>query len=208
MFVTTRSAPKTWGQTVAWVGMTILSVGIAIFSYRYLFAAGPMPPVIASNSRFGPWIVIHAAGAATALLVGPVQFLSALRQNKPFLHRILGRIYVAGCLIGGVSALVLATGVSTGPVTGIGFGTLGVAWLLTTGVALRAVLSGRIASHRRWMVRSFALTLAAVTLRIYLPLSDVLGIGFAASYPVIAWLCWVPNMALAEWYLRSGPGGR
>lgn len=54
MPVTTRSAPKTWGQTVAWAGMTILSIGIAIFSYRYLFAAGPMPPVIAANSRFGP----------------------------------------------------------------------------------------------------------------------------------------------------------
>ncbi|MFV3517468.1 DUF2306 domain-containing protein, partial [Mycobacterium tuberculosis] len=67
---------------------------------------------------------------------------------------------------------------------------------------------GRIASHRRWMVRSFALTLAAVTLRIYLPLSDVLGIGFAASYPVVAWLCWVPNMAVVEWYLRSGPRER
>lgn len=51
MLVTTRSAPKTWGQKIAWAGMTVLSVGIAIFSYRYLFAAGPMPPVIASNSR-------------------------------------------------------------------------------------------------------------------------------------------------------------
>lgn len=63
------------------------------------------------------------------MLVGLAQFLPALRQRKPSLYRILGRIYVAGCLIGGVSALVLATGVSTDPVTGIGFGALGVAWL-------------------------------------------------------------------------------
>ena len=65
MLVTTRSAPKTWGQTVAWVGMTILSLGIAIFSYRYIFAAGPMPPVIASNSRFGP-IALKKSGCRPA----------------------------------------------------------------------------------------------------------------------------------------------
>jgi hypothetical protein len=46
------------------------------------------------------------------------------------------------------------------------------------------------------------LTLAAVALRIYLPLSVVMGWSFDAAYPAIAWLCWVPNLVLAELYLR------
>jgi len=54
------------------------------------------------------------------------------------------------------------------------------------------------------MVRSIALTLAAVTLRIYIPLGVVLGLPVEPSYQVIAWLCWVPNLVVAEWRLRRG----
>jgi hypothetical protein len=51
------------------------------------------------------------------------------------------------------------------------------------------------------MIRSAALTLAAVTLRIYLPIGSAT-VGFEASYPIICWLAWVPNLMLAEWILR------
>jgi hypothetical protein len=51
------------------------------------------------------------------------------------------------------------------------------------------------------MIRNFSLTFAAVTLRIYVPLSIALGIPFEQAYPAIAWLCWVPNLAVAEWAL-------
>lgn len=48
------------------------------------------------------------------------------------------------------------------------------------------------------MVRNVSLTLAAVSLRIYLPLSMLAGIPFELAYPAIAWLCWVPNLWVAE----------
>jgi len=51
------------------------------------------------------------------------------------------------------------------------------------------------------MTRSYALTFAAVTLRIYLPLSQVAGIPFEPAYQTIAWLCWVPNLIVAEWLI-------
>jgi Predicted membrane protein (DUF2306) len=54
------------------------------------------------------------------------------------------------------------------------------------------------------MIRSYALCLAAVTLRIYLPPSLMAGIPFEAVYPAIAWFCWVSNLVVAEWFvLRS-----
>lgn len=52
------------------------------------------------------------------------------------------------------------------------------------------------------MIRSFALTASAITLRIYLGLGTALQIPFEDSYPAIAWLCWVPNLIAAELYLR------
>jgi len=63
------------------------------------------------------------------------------------------------------------------------------------------VRSRDYAAHREWMIRSYALCLAAVTLRVYLPLSAMAGIPFSESYPAISWLCWVPNLIIAEWFL-------
>jgi hypothetical protein len=63
----------------------------------------------------------------------------------------------------------------------------------------------RIDLHRAWMLRSYSLTFAAVTLRIWLPLSQVAGLPFLPSYQAIAWLCWVPNLIVVEWFvLRAG----
>ncbi len=56
------------------------------------------------------------------------------------------------------------------------------------------------------MMRSFALTLSAVTLRLYLPFSTfVLGIEFVVAYRAIAWLCWLPNLLVAEWLMKARP---
>jgi hypothetical protein len=52
------------------------------------------------------------------------------------------------------------------------------------------------------MVRNFALTFAAVTLRLWLPASVASGMPFEVAYPVVAWLCWVPNLLAAELFLR------
>ncbi|MNL75568.1 hypothetical protein D3C87_2013940 [compost metagenome] len=63
-------------------------------------------------------------------------------------------------------------------------------------------MRGDRVAHRRWMIRSIALTLAAVTLRIQIPVSMMLDIPFDTAYPVIAWLCWVPNLVVAEMIVR------
>lgn len=61
----------------------------------------------------------------------------------------------------------------------------------------------RFRLHREWMVRSFALALAAVTLRIELPvLVFVAHTSFHAAYITVSWLCWIPNLVVAEWWLR------
>lgn len=60
----------------------------------------------------------------------------------------------------------------------------------------------RFVEHRAWMIRSFALTFAAVTLRLYLPLAALLSINFIDAYRAISFLAWVPNLAVVELYLR------
>ncbi|WP_309628476.1 DUF2306 domain-containing protein [Brevundimonas sp.] len=208
--MTTADAPPpgrnmTWPARIGWVTVAILCVGIAAYSARYLLNP-PTTPAGALNNPVGvPWLFIHVAGAVTALLVGSVQFLPGLRRRSSPPHRWTGRVYVAGCLVGGGAGLILAFGSSAGPIATAGFGALAVLWLTFTVLGWRAAMRGRIAEHRRWMIRSWALTLAAVTLRIYLPLVLIAGLEFLPWYRAISFLAWVPNLMLAELWLRRKP---
>jgi uncharacterized membrane protein len=188
-------------RSLAGLGV-FLTAGMALFAYRYLVPGSPAPDFIAANGFITPWLPVHAAAAATALLVAPMQFRSRLRARRPGLHRVLGRVYVTGCLIGGAAGMVLAFGASTGPVSTAGFGLLALLWVVATSQAWRLAMRRNLVSHREWMIRSFALTLAAVTLRLYLPVAQWLPVEFDAAYRAISFLCWVPNLVVAEVYLR------
>ena len=191
-----------------WALIALLSVGVALYAWHYLTPMTLIPPGIAENVFARPWLVVHAGLAGVAMALGPFQFLPGLRARRPRLHRWSGRIYVFACLVGGAAGLALATGSSAGPIARWGFALLAIAWLTTTGQAFRLALAGRYQEHRRWMVRSFALTFAAVTLRLYLPIAPMLGLEFLPAYRAIAWLCWVPNLLVAELYLARGPAVR
>ncbi len=197
-----RPVGRRWATKAFQAAAAFLAVAVALVSYRYLPEVGPLAPNVMENLFARPWLAAHAAGAATALLVGSLQFLPVLRRRWPVVHRWTGRLYVLGCLEGGIAGLVLAFGASTGPVAGVGFGLLAVLWLVTTALGWRTAMERRFDEHRRWMIRSWALTLAAVTLRLYLPLSMLVPLAAEDSYRAIAWLCWVPNILIAEWWLR------
>ena len=90
-----------------------------------------------------------------------------------------------------------------GLATLLGFGILAVLWFLTGLEAYRTVSRGNIEAHRRWMIRNFALTLAAVTLRNQLPfMRFALDWPFPRSSITVSWRCWVPNLLIAEWMVR------
>jgi uncharacterized membrane protein len=115
------------------------------------------------------------------------------------LHRTFGKGYVLAVMVSGTSGLYISIFASGGIVAALGFALLAVAWLYTTIRAYSSIRNRTISKHREWMTRSYALCFAAVTLRVYLPLSTFLmGIDFIHAYRAIAWLCWIPNLLLAE----------
>ncbi|HEY1928569.1 MAG TPA: DUF2306 domain-containing protein [Caulobacteraceae bacterium] len=198
-----RGGRPAWPLALVFAG----AVGVGVVSYRYLVpgAPGGAPPILANGfARYG-FLTVHAGFAATALILGPFQFLRRLRQGRPTLHRWIGRTYAVCSLAGGSAGLVLAFGAKTGPVSTAGFGSLAVLWLSATGLAWRAALGRRFAEHRRWMIRSYAMTFAAVTLRIYLPFAFLSPWGYDNAYRAISFLAWVPNLIVAEAYLRRRP---
>jgi uncharacterized membrane protein len=198
---------------IAWYLMTLLSIGIAINAWSYLFADGQMPAggTPSSSDEHYSWLLAqhwlrfasHFVFAPIALLLGPFQFLDGIRKSRPRLHRVLGYIYAAAIGISGSGALILATTSWGGLSTSIGFGLLAVLWLWFTFGAVWHARAGRYATHRRFMVRSFALTFAAVTLRLYIGVFMTQGYSFDEVYQTVAWLSWVPNLMIAEWLLNQ-----
>ncbi len=186
----------------------MLALSVAIAGHAFLFQLGFSggPDFQARFAKMPAFAAAHVLGSGVALLVGGFQFLPALRTNHLSWHRWLGRTYLIAVLIGGVGGIVMATSADGGLVGRVGFGLLGVAWLVSAWQAYGAIRRGDIASHRIWMIRNFALTFAAVTLRLYLgTFTGALGVPFPEVYPLVAWLCWVPNLIVAEWLIIARP---
>lgn len=193
---------RPWGLVL----LIALSVPIALYGLAFSFVEQANPEFRDRLFSLPGYAYVHFIGSGFALLVGGFQFSAGLRRRYLGLHRWLGRSYLLACLAGGVGGLGLATISYGGPPTHTGFGLLAVLWLYAGACAYQAIRGGDVAAHRRWMVRSFALTFAAVTLRVELGLlSGVLGWSFHDAYLTVAWLCWVPNLVVAEWWLVSRP---
>lgn len=206
-FGSSTAAPprRAWRTLVAVT--TAFCLLVASYAMLLLMVPAMRPPLM--QLRFDAYpiaTVVHLAAGALVIALAPMQWSLRIRRRHATLHRWGGRGYAAGVLLAGVAGLSLATVSQGGVPAHLGFGLLSVAWLGTTGVGVARILAGDPSGHRRWMVRSIALTLAAVTLRIYIPLGVVLGLPAEPSYRAIAWLCWVPNLLVAEWWLRRRRG--
>lgn len=179
-----------------------LSLAVALISWRFLVTGveATMSFMTYHLQARPIWLYGHIFFAPLALAVMPFQFHTKLRNKHRVLHRWIGRIYGIAILIAGVSGLVLAWRTQAGPVAAWGFGALAVFWLAATGRAIWLARERRIPEHKIWMIRSAALTFAAVTLRLYLPILEVT-LGFETAYLIVSWLAWVPNVIAAELWL-------
>ncbi|HYL62225.1 MAG TPA: DUF2306 domain-containing protein [Candidatus Methylomirabilis sp.] len=186
-----------------WVLLGVFAGVNAISALRYSLPEVPFPASLDNFFHHRRLLALHAFCGAIALLAGPLQLLPAFRERHWTFHRRMGWIYCGAVLAGSLAALRLAWHAQTGRIASAGFFLLGVAWLISTALALRFILRGNTARHRRWMIRSYSLTAAAITLRLYLPLSFLPHFSYAVVYPAIAWLCWVPNLIAAEIYLHQ-----
>ena len=182
--------------------MTLSAIGVAGYAFAYAF----LPHVAAGNMKaklFGTPLpaLAHFIGGGIALFIGPFQFNTRLRNRFLNGHRWAGRVYLLAVLLGGIAAVTLAFNATGGLPSELGFGLLGSLWIISAGFAYSRIRSGDLVGHEYWMIRNYALTLSAVTLRIYLTIVLVNDIAFIPAYQVIAWLCWVPNLIIAEWII-------
>jgi len=141
----------------------------------------------------------HITLGGLALLSGWSQFSSTLRARRLNLHRTLGKIYVAAVLISGTAGIYVGFFATGGWMASLGFICLGIVWVSSTLAAYSSIRRKDTHRHQRMMIYSYGACFAAVTLRIWLPLLTLAFGDFIPAYRLVAWLCWVPNLAVAHW---------
>ncbi len=203
MGVVTQAEQRSSRWTRAgWIVLTIGAVSIGGMSLRYALPGAPYHVDLPNFAMRHGWLVSHAVLASVALLMGPWQFLPVLRRRWRVAHRLIGRVYCLAVLGGWIASVPVALHAAFGPISSVGFLVLGLLWVSFTSMGYVMIRRGRVTEHREWMIRSFAMTAAAITLRNILPLLVVAGVPFPTSYRIVAWACWIPNLLVAEAIVR------
>jgi len=195
-----RRAPWTW-----WVA-AVLSLAIAVYSLRHaIVGEAAYGPELAPSFRVRPKTVMaHTLFGPIALVCGMVNLLPAMRQRRRWVaHRWIGRTYLVSAFVLSVAGLLLAFHAAGGLASRIGFALLAVLTLVTVVQGYRFIKVRSVRQHREWMLRSYSLIFAAVTLRIWLPLLIIAYQGqFLPAYRWVAWVSWVPNLLFIEYWIR------
>jgi len=155
-----------------------------------------------------PWRIaffVHVFSSMFVLIAGFTQFSQYLLSSYKKWHRIIGKIYVIDVLfVTGPASFIMALLANGGIPSRIAFTTLAILWVATTAKAWQSAMSRQFTAHREWMMRSYALTLSAITLRAWKWLLIALfHLRPLDTYKMVAWLGFVPNLLLAEYLIRK-----
>lgn len=199
---------KKSGLNTAYFFLGLFAIFIGLYPLRFIglpyeeSLLGSKSEALLHSSIYLIAFYTHIFLGGLALLTGFSQFYKKLRRKRLGLHRTLGKIYVCAVLLSGIAGLGIAFFATGGIIPALGFAGLAILWLYTTTNAYTSVKKVDLEAHQRWMIRSYALCFAAVTLRLYLPLFlGVFQMEFIPAYRIIAWLCWVPNILIAEFFI-------
>lgn len=143
---------------------------------------------------------IHVFVSIITLVAGFTQFSNSILKIKPSVHRMMGKVYVIAVLfLAAPSGLIIGIYANGGLSSQIAFCTLAILWFYFSFKGLVAIRNKDIMSHKKWMIRSFALTLSAITLRAWkVTLVFLFHPKPMDVYILVAWLGWVLNLLIAE----------
>ena len=153
-----------WPLGVA-VGFLAL-IGVAASATHYL-----QEPYNPGFLRYPTIVALHVVLGGVYLALAPFQFVKRIRSRHLAYHRWAGRVLVSIGLVVGVTALFIGLVI---PFSGwperVIIGLFGGLFLLALGKGFVNIRAGRVASHREWMIRAFAIALSIATMRlIFIP---------------------------------------
>lgn len=172
-------------------------------------------------ARFTPTLLLHVILGSIAAVIGPFQFIPAIRDRYPAFHRTSGKVYLCAVAIAGIVSFDLSVnlilrsperlgewlqGYGVAPITnyqfhayGTGLVFLSVAWLSTLFIAFAAIRKGKVTLHQEWMRRNYIVTLGFLFYRVGLIiLFKKLHLGYYDVIDMMAWGCWSVPLLINE----------
>lgn len=195
-------------ENLAWRFMTLIVIFMflkplyfmltpVLFSFQRV--ASPATDIYIFNNLL---LLFHIFCSFVALALGPWMFNNRLRAARPDIHRLIGKLYIVGCMGGAISVFPLALSNAAGTVAHIGFGAMSIIWFILAYLAYTAAIHRDFIAHRRWAARSFAVTFAFVHVGLTYKLMFAKGTftpqGIQAMQSMVSWL---GNLLFAEIYL-------
>lgn len=158
------------------------------------------------NNLFLSGFYVHITSSLLVLFAGLPQFLPQLTKKFTSFHRWLGKCYVLLVLgLAAPSGLILAQFANGGIASKAGFTMQCIVWWCCTFMAYKRIKEKNFKDHIGWMIRSYAVTLAAMSLRTEAYLMHYLFLTKPIeTYVTVTWLSWVGNLFLAEMLISFG----
>jgi len=196
-------------QKISKIAIALLAITIGLYPGIYFFKEKTFGLLssksneLLANALWNTAFYTHIILGGIALLIGWLQFNTKLRLRNLSTHRAIGKIYIVSVLISSLTSIGLGFFATGGFMTSAGFICLGITWFTTTLLAYLKIKNMQVEEHRGLMIYSYAACFAAVTLRIWLPLLIIIFGDFIVAYPIVAWLCWIPNLLVANFIVRK-----
>jgi hypothetical protein len=168
------------------------------------FLVHPKDPLWQHYEPFKWWLLPHGIAGACALLLGPMQFSDRLRRRFRQVHRVVGRVYVAGVFVAApLGSYIQYFEERMGDPRSFSVAAAADAalWMITTGIALVFILKGRGQEHRQWMTRSFAVAIVFLEVRV---IGGVIGLSSLDVHAneTIVWACLAFSILSADLVLQ------
>jgi uncharacterized membrane protein len=194
----------------SWLRPKYLLFGVIALMLAYViphdesFLVHPNDPIWQHYQPFKWWLLPHGVAGACALLLGPMQFSDRLRERFRRLHRVVGRIYVAGVFVGAPLGFYIQhfqerMGVSRS--FSIAAAVDGTLWMITTGIAMVFILKRKVQQHQQWMTRSFAVALVFLEVRVIGGVTGWENLDAHANETIV-WVCLAFSILSADLVLQ------
>jgi uncharacterized membrane protein len=192
-----------------WILLVALAIVIGLYPSIYFLMdrkfglLSSKSAELLTNTFWNIGFYTHIILGGLALLIGWIQFIPKLRSKRLKLHKLIGKIYLFAVFFSSIASIYIGFYATGGFISSMGFICLGVIWFYTTFKAYISVRNKNIEQHKKFMVYNYAVCFSAVTLRIWLPLLQIVFGDFITAYLIVSWLCWVPNLIVASLITRQ-----
>lgn len=193
-----RDTPRSPAKYGLFAVVGVMTLFVAWNNERFF-----LDPLATEWSHYNPvkWQLLpHGLGGAVALLLGALQFSTRVRRRYLRIHRLAGRVYIAGTLVAAPVAVWIAF--IANPWFLIPFTVIqALTWTLFTLVAYRCIRRGDIRAHREWMMRSYAIVLIFLEGRVLMAIPTLARQGMDAVV-LVNWGCFAITLIVMEVVLR------